>query len=211
MDILDPFGNGERRQQIEYMRELEEQAHSDRVFVFSDVILTNSKTCDNLKMTFEAYEKLPGNYLFILIGPFTSKEFTSTGGRDEADRAFEFFGNTLENCPRLSKEAKFLFVPAMNDPGPQAAYPKKSLLEKLVENLRKRIQSISIGTNPCHLRFYTQEITIFRDDLLRRMMRHVLPKVPPSKDDDAMDLREQLLHSVIEQGHLFPLPDVPNT
>ena len=46
---------------------------------------------------------------------------------------------------------------------------------------------------------------IFRDDLMRRMMRHVV--IAPNRGENAsLDLNEQLVETLCDQAHLFPLP-----
>jgi DNA polymerase epsilon subunit 2 len=74
-----------------------------------------------------------------------------------------------------------------------------------VQGLRKKIKNLSLASNPCRVKFYTQEIVIFRDDLLRRMMRHVVV-APKRGESAALDLNEQLVETLCDQGHLFPLP-----
>lgn len=39
---------------------------------------------------------------------------------------------------------------------------------------------------------------------MRKMQRHVV--VPPTLDGEEMDVTEQLVESILEQGHLCPLP-----
>ena len=74
-----------------------------------------------------------------------------------------------------------------------------------MQGLRKKIKNLSLASNPCRVKFYTQEIAIFRDDLLRRMMRHVV-LAPKRGESAALDLNEQLVETLCDQGHLFPLP-----
>ncbi len=53
----------------------------------------------------------------------------------------------------------------------------------------------------CSIRFYTQEIVVFRGDSYSRVRRHALI---PSSDADA-PLR-QLITTLLDQAHLCPLP-----
>ena len=74
-----------------------------------------------------------------------------------------------------------------------------------MSGLRKKVKNLSLASNPCRVKFYTQEIVFFRDDLLRRMMRHVV--LAPKKGENAkLDLNEQLVQTLCDQAHLFPLP-----
>ena len=48
----------------------------------------------------------------------------------------------------------------------------------------------SFATNPCRLRFYAQEITIFREDILKKMQRHCI--FAPRSDEREMDVTEHV-------------------
>jgi DNA polymerase epsilon subunit 2 len=54
------------------------------------------------------------------------------------------------------------------------------------------------------MRFFTQEIVIFRDDLLKKMQRHVV--IAPNLSEGSPELVEQLVKTILDQGHLCPLP-----
>ena len=145
--------------------------------------------------------------------------------------------------------SKFLFIPGPTDPGahvlPRAPLPKY-FTSKLRQALgAKRVPAedgqgwktipsrVSFSTNPCRLRYFTQEIVLFRDDVLNRMRRNCI--VPPALDapfdevegeanggedgdgtDEAGDqvgaasrasaVTEHLVKTVLDQGHLSPLP-----
>lgn len=211
MGIVDPFGTNERETKMLEIKEMEESASQDVIIIVSDVTLTSNKVCENLKKLFSGFEHLPQiasgeqNVLFVFVGPFTTKEFTSTGGREEADAAFSNFGGTLTDCPVLREQAHFLLVPGPTDPGAKNAWPRRNIPEYLVSGLRKKVKSLSLASNPCRVKFYTQELVFFRDDLLRRMMRHVV--LAPRKGENAtLDLNEQLVQTLCDQAHLFPLP-----
>jgi hypothetical protein len=53
------------------------------------------------------------------------------------------------------------------------------------------------------LRFFSQEIVLFRDDLQSRMMR--LTCIPPQMEETT-SVFEHLAMTVLQQGHLCPLP-----
>jgi DNA polymerase epsilon subunit 2 len=210
MGIVDPFGTNERESKMNELRVIEQRATQDIVIVASEVSLASNKVCENLKKLFNGFEQMPmiasreQRALFVLIGPFTSKDFTSTGGREEAELAFSNLGGCLSDCPVLREEAKFLLVPGPSDPGAKNAWPRRNIPEYLISGLRKKIKNLSLASNPCRVKFYTQEIVIFRDDLLRRMMRHVV--IAPNRAENSLDLNEQLVQTLCDQAHLFPLP-----
>jgi hypothetical protein len=56
------------------------------------------------------------------------------------------------------------------------ALPRRAIPEEFTKDLRKKVTHITFASNPCRIRFFTQEIVFFREDLLRKMQRHtVLP------------------------------------
>ena len=58
-------------------------------------------------------------------------------------------------------------------------------------------------SNPCRLVYYSQEIVVFRDDLLRKMLRHA---VLLRDDLSAADMPKYLVSTLLDQAHLCPLP-----
>jgi hypothetical protein len=117
------------------------------------------------------------------------------------------------------------------DPGLSSALPRRPLPEILVKDLIKNIPNISFASNPCRIRFFTQEIVIYRsvrvsrqhctvvdvnpvlfvrEDLLKKMQRHTI--VPLMTSEDAPEITEQIVQSILDQVTLFsyssiaPLP-----
>lgn len=104
------------------------------------------------------------------------------------------------------------------DIGSNVALPRRPISSDFAKQLEQKVAHVSFASNPCRLRFYTQEIVFFREDLLRKMQRHLaVPLVLPGSqaagggggdDDDAdvPDITEQLVESLLDQAHLCPLP-----
>lgn len=91
------------------------------------------------------------------------------------------------------------------DAGSSIALPRRPIPMKLTESLRQRVKHVTFASNPCRVRCYTQEIVLFREDLLRLMQRHLV--VPPKLNDpSAPELSSQLVESLMDQAHLCPLP-----
>ena len=86
--------------------------------------------------------------------------------------------------------------------GTNNALPRRALPEQFTEDLRKKVAHVSFASNPCRIRFFTQEIVLFREDLIRKMQRHTV--VTPSFDSS--DISQQLVESICDQAHLCPLP-----
>ena len=103
------------------------------------------------------------------------------------------------------------------DAGSSVAYPRRAIPAELTEGIRSRIAHVTFASNPCRIRFYTQEIVLFREDLLKKMQRHLaLPLLLPKSSNNeeeaegaaaaVPDITAQLVESIMDQSHLFPLP-----
>ncbi|CAF4232417.1 unnamed protein product, partial [Rotaria magnacalcarata] len=65
--------------------------------------------------------------------------------------------------------------------------------------LKKRIRHLHLATNPVRIQYCTQEIVIFREDLLQKLCRYCI-KLPSD------NLPMHLCHTLVTQAHLSPLP-----
>ena len=218
MDIVDPLDPHIRSNEFIQKHNLEVTDKNVAIIIISDCCFGNTVVCENLRTIFSNYEMQPDSeLLFVLLGPFVSKDFNSTGGRQAANAAFTAFGETLSECPRLCEHCRFLLVPSPKDAGYKASWPRRPLPEELVKSLRKKIKKLTLAGNPCRVQFYNQEIVFFREDMLRKMQRHSLqlPKVGggggggggDAAATDATDsLQGQVLDTILKQAHLYPLP-----
>jgi DNA polymerase epsilon subunit 2 len=159
------------------------------------------------------------------MGTFVSKPLLSLGGREAYTAAFSALADIICSCPILCNSAKFLLVPGPKDYDICPPYPRKPIPEQFTEDLRKRVSHVTFSSNPCRLRFFTQEIVVYREDLLRKFQRCSI--VPPGStsavslvDQDtenengtnvastqtATDVSGELVQTIVHQGHLCPLP-----
>jgi hypothetical protein len=91
------------------------------------------------------------------------------------------------------------------DAGTSVALPRRPVPDEFTRSLRERVRHVTFASNPCRVRYFTQEIVLFRADLLKDMQRHLA--VPLVLDGpDVIDITEQLVQSVLDQAHLCPLP-----
>lgn len=135
------------------------------------------------------------------MGSFTSKSATVTGGHDAAKGAFDRLADVISSCRNISELAKFIIIPGNRDPGINKILPRRPIPDLFVESLKKKVKHITFASNPCRIRLYTQEIVFFREDLLQKMQRFT---ASPPKDE--VDVTQQIVVSLIEQAHLWPLP-----
>lgn len=214
LNIPDTFGTHFRPQHMIQMQEMEEASENYLVVILSEIHLDKPLVMEKLQKVFGGFEENGINPLYILIGSFFSKPlYKMHGGKEMMKLAFNTFADMLvETCPRQSQEAKFVFVPGPLDGGSNVSMPRKGIPESLVASLKQKIAHIAFASNPCKLRCFTQEIVIYREDLLRKMQRHlVMPVAIPgdgshTDEEEVPDISEQLVESLLDQAHLCPLP-----
>lgn len=80
----------------------------------------------------------------------------------------------------LQAGTKFVFVPGPGDPGPGNVLPRPPLPHVLTSDLREQLPNAVFGTNPCRIRYCTQELVLFRDDIEQRMRRQCM--MPPKRE-----------------------------
>ena len=86
--------------------------------------------------------------------------------------------------PLISRSTHFLFVPGPLDITMNTTLPRRPLLSSLVGKLKTKVPKAHFGTNPCRIKFFDQEIVIFREDLMARMLRNVVGVKPDVKSED---------------------------
>ncbi|KAK3249755.1 hypothetical protein CYMTET_40834 [Cymbomonas tetramitiformis] len=190
----------------EIEEKMEKSAASELFVVLSDVWLDREGTHDRLRTVlsgFNEVETVPS--LFIFIGNFTSRYVGLEGGKiSELKAHFKALGELIASFPRLMESAKFIFVPGPSDPSPSQAFPRPPLPACLTSSLSDSLgESAIIATNPCRIRFFTQEIVIFREDLQQRMQR--LTCLTPDTQE-TKSFFQHVAVTVLGQGHLCPLP-----
>lgn len=129
---------------------------------------------------YETLEVVP--YLFVLMGNFCSHPCNlSFHSFSSLRMQFGKLGEMIEAHPRIKEQSRFLFIPGPDDAGPSKVLPSCALPKYLTEELQKHVPNAIFSSNPCRVKFYTQEIVFFRQDLLYRMRRSSL--IPPSSEE----------------------------
>ncbi|KAJ0409321.1 hypothetical protein ATCC90586_000558 [Pythium insidiosum] len=226
---VDPLGVEVSAQQLEQIRALEATDHHATFIVLSDVHLDDPQVMQHLDLLFQGLESvLPS--LFVLMGDFLSTPVGAGAGsttlQDFKDYLDEL-GNLILKYPKLAEFSKFVLVPGPNDPGSSRAFPRHPLPSMCTRDLVRRVPNLTCSTNPCRIRYYTQDIVIFREDLHQKLHRHaILPALPDDNEDDTeqeqeqdgenvamepstrphVDISKHLVKTLIDQAHLCPLP-----
>ncbi|KAF5192042.1 Dna polymerase epsilon subunit b [Thalictrum thalictroides] len=203
---LDFFGGGFlSSDEMLRLQGLEKNAVEEMFIILSDIWLDQDETMKKLADVLDGYEKVevvPS--LFVLMGNFCSRPCNLAFNSFSSLRSqFGKLGEMIVAHPRLNDHSRFLFIPGPDDAGPSTALPRCALPKYLTEELQKHVPGAIFSSNPCRIKFYTQEIVFFRQDLLYKMRR--LSLIPPSTEK-TNDPFQHLVATITHQSHLCPLP-----
>ncbi|RKP11176.1 DNA polymerase alpha/epsilon subunit B-domain-containing protein [Thamnocephalis sphaerospora] len=186
-----------------------EKANQEASIVFlSDLHLDLPKTLTHLKAVLAGYaQAATGGALpplaFVMMGSFVSRPLQV--GSEDADQYRDNFGRLAELIAQhhiLRDRSQFIFVPGPNDPWSGDTLPQRPIPESFTERMRTRLPTACFTSNPCRIRYCSQDIVVLRSNLLARMRRHCA--VPPQAAHG--ELAQQMLQTVIAQAHLTPMP-----
>ncbi|KAL5995452.1 hypothetical protein ACLOJK_025514 [Asimina triloba] len=198
---LDFFGGGSLSSDESLrLAGLEKKAVNDMFVILSDVWLdSDEKTMEKLAAVLDGYESVevvPS--LFVLMGNFCSRPCNLAFNSFSSLRSqFGKLGEMIGSHPRLKDQSRFLIMPGPDDAGGVACLSNLLSQDTLLETYWP------ISYDEYRIKFYTQEIVFFRQDLLYRMRRSCL--IPPSKEE-TNDPFEHLVATITHQSHLCPLP-----
>ncbi|XP_057762758.1 DNA polymerase epsilon subunit B [Arachis stenosperma] len=202
----DFFGSGTlTKEETIRLADMEKKAVNDMFVILSDIWLDNEEAMGKLETVldgFESVEVVPS--LFVFMGNFSSHPCNLAFHAYSILRSqFGKLGQLIAAHPRLTEHSKFLFIPGPDDAGPSTVLPRRALPKYLTEELQNHIPNAIFSSNPCRVKFYTQEIVFFRQDMLYRMRRSCL--MPPSMEETD-DPFQHLVATMTHQSHLCPLP-----
>ncbi|KAJ7283546.1 DNA polymerase alpha/epsilon subunit B-domain-containing protein [Mycena rebaudengoi] len=174
-------------------------------FFLSDVWLDHPRTLPGLQKMFDnCVENHFVPKLIVLCGNFTSRAITHGQGRDvqRYQENFDALADLIASYPSITRSTHFVLVPGPLDITVNSTLPRRPLLSSFVSRLKAKVPKIHFATNPCRIKFFDQEIVIFREDLMARMLRNIVGVKPDARSDD---LKRFLVQSILDQGHLCPL------
>ncbi|CAN8068146.1 unnamed protein product [Agarophyton chilense] len=187
---------------------IEEQSF-DSVFLFiSDVALDNSRVLAGLRHIWKGFledDIIPS--VVLLMGNFLSHTFGQKP--DDVSTLCEKFGvlgdMIKDEFEELIGKTTFVIVPGPNDPGPGNVLPRPPMPQMITKRFVDAVgsENVRLATNPCRIRFITQEIVILRDDLMQKMVRHCAVK--PDLTEAGL-MHAHLVKTVSDQSYLTPLP-----
>lgn len=109
---------------------------------------------------------------------------------------FTTLGDLIVSFPRINHYSHFLFVPGPNDPWSSDLLPRRPIPSTFTQRLSNKIAHAVFGSNPCRIKFMGQEIVVFREDLMAKMVRNLVGVKP---DLESADLKRyvRFLESLI--------------
>lgn len=179
-----------------------EESNPNTSFVFiADVWLDDIKVMERLRRLFEGFAEFPPT-CFIFMGNFTSvqKEAVVSKTNKGLDECFVQLAAMISEFPTILKASRLVFVPGPLDPGLTTILPRPPIPLSVTQGIRNKLPHVVFTTNPCHIQYCTQEIVVFREDLLTKMCRNCVHFPTVS------DIPANFAKSLAAQSHLCPLP-----
>eukprot|EP00742_Colponemidia_sp_Colp-10_P009321 GILJ01010153.1.p1 GENE.GILJ01010153.1~~GILJ01010153.1.p1 ORF type:complete len:545 (+),score=81.60 GILJ01010153.1:34-1635(+) len=199
---LDLFGGTRSPQDLYRLATMEKHNIDSMIVTLSNVHLDLPQVMEKLRSLFEGYSDIVPS-MFVLMGNFTSRPFGQ--GYDDMYQLkgyFDELADMISEFPSLCQGSRFVFVPGPQDPGPSSVLPQPPLPEIFTQKMKEKVPRSTFSTNPCRIRHFTQEIVVFRQDLLKLMRRHCVLQ----PNEDSSELTDHLVKTLLDQSHLCPLP-----
>ncbi|QBM87365.1 DNA polymerase epsilon subunit 2 [Metschnikowia aff. pulcherrima] len=178
---------------------LEKTLHGHRLILLgSNVFLDDLKVRAGLQKFFAKLEDQihdldqadAGNITVVMTGSFASQALTSAKGSvtaisnsEEYKANFDWLAEMLAKFPLVVNTCKLLLIPGANDPW-QSTYslgkpgsstlPQTPIPKVFVTRLERLFPrgSLILGWNPMRINYISQEIVLFRDDLMTKLKRN---------------------------------------
>ncbi|KAG0348790.1 DNA polymerase epsilon subunit 2 [Podila humilis] len=190
------FGN------MDFLGAPREMRSEEQLRVISEEYEDISFTFATLRTIFEGYSNSTLPLAFILCGSFKSQPFLYNGLESGQYRDnFAALAELIAEFPTMATFSYFIFVPGPNDPWGASILPRPKIPDFYTTKVRQLVKRSIFASNPCRIKYCDQEIVIFREDILNRMLRNCI--VPPCGD---VVIQKQLARTIIDGAHLCPLP-----
>ncbi|WFD07915.1 DNA-directed DNA polymerase [Malassezia vespertilionis] len=209
---VDFTGTGAVPQKHVAAMQSQEMQHPDLSFaVFSDVHLDHENSLSNLRAILQGYgdaDFIP--FCLVLCGNFTSVSMEADeGNRDRFEQGFLRLAELLQRFPHILEQTHLVLIPGPADPVSTPLLPRARIPAPLVASFEQSLPSAFVAqrlhwaSNPCKLVYFSQEMVIFRDDIMSKMLRSAVRLKDELRDGD---LQKFLVSTLLDQAHLCPLP-----
>jgi DNA polymerase epsilon subunit 2 len=205
------FGGNLTEQKAQLLRQAEDEAPGadDMYVILSEVHLDSARVLDKLGQMLQVYETNEPPAVYVLMGSFCSVAFVPTAdGLRTYREGFERLKLLLSHLPRHAERGtRFVLLPGPMDPGSQLL-PRAPLPAHLTAGIAREVPGVVMGSNPCRIRHFSQELVFFRHDVLRLLRRHeaVPLRGPDGHSPSPQHIRDQMVRLLLDQAHLVPLP-----
>ncbi|ORY91254.1 DNA polymerase alpha/epsilon subunit B-domain-containing protein [Syncephalastrum racemosum] len=191
--------------------QIEETANTDACIVFiSEMDLQEPKTMRGLRLIFESFKDTRPPIAFVLMGNFTKQRLFGKPVRKRQYRdGFTMLADLINKFPVIAEESTFVLVPGAMDAREDAVHddntitPREKIPDNYTNRFRHRVRKAIFTTNPCRIRYCTQDIVVYREDLFSELWRNSIVRPRASEGES---LAEHLVRTVLDQGTLCPLP-----
>lgn len=189
----------------QYCRRVREELSDVYFFFLSDVWLDRPQTFVGLRKMLD--NCIENNFIpkvIVMCGNFTSRSTAQGCGRDvqQYQENFDALAELIASYPQITRTTHFVFVPGPLDMTSNVTLPRRPILSSFTSHLKAKIPKVYFATNPCRLKFFAQEVVIFREDTMARMLRNTLEV---KSNVAGEDLRRYLVQTLLDQSHLTPL------
>ncbi|KAJ3405868.1 hypothetical protein CcCBS67573_g06713 [Chytriomyces confervae] len=199
------FGVPRETNSVVALEKMEKEAAHISIVFMSDVWLDDPKVMAKLRLLFEGYsERAFIPLAFVLIGNFASKPYIYNGADyQEYKDLFKSLADLIHEFPAIYKTSRFIFVPGPGDPWAGNMIPRPPIPDVFLQRIRAKIPGAVVTSNPARIKYCSQEIVVFREDLMSKMRRNCI--IPPDEEQEP-ELKEHLARTIIQQSHLSPMP-----
>lgn len=144
--------------------------------------------------------------VIVLCGNFSSRSIAHGSGRDiqryqggctnswimeawsltffSMSESFDALADLIASYSLITRSTHFVFVPGPLDMTVNSTLPRRPLLSTFLSRVKSKIPKMHLATNPCRIKFFHQEIVIFREDTMARMLRNTVGVKPDVRSDD---------------------------
>ena len=84
----------------------------------------------------------------------------------------------------ISRSTHFVLVPGPLDPTLSAVLPRRPIPSTFTGRIKTKVPKLHLASNPCRIRFFNQEVVIFRENIMGRMLRNLVGVKPDVRNDD---------------------------
>ncbi|KAJ3295638.1 DNA polymerase epsilon subunit 2 [Borealophlyctis nickersoniae] len=198
------FGGPREVDDLGLIQQIELDMVDASMVIVSDVWLDQPRVLMKLRELFEGFSQTIPPLAFIFLGNFISSPYIHDGTDHRKYKdSFNSLADLLADFPVLSQNCHFIFVPGPHDPWASTILPRPRIPDFFTARLRAKAPKAVFMSNPCRIKYCTQEIVVFREDLVNKMRRNCI--VPPN-DDGEVPIEKHLVATVLDQAHLSPLP-----